>query len=522
MKLSTMFRGQEVLAKLLEQIILTLKEQSRLGELFWPMAHASAKSGFKPHSKPLLQAPKALIAHLHRSRATDGKRAPLPAELRSYLCFNTAPACACYRLRASSNAHLAEMRAFGYMPLQVLELEQLVVYRSRTQRGLPHLSGQLPFGLDQHPAAKSELARAMLRRLREDVSHHAQQQNKLLLPHMAGLAKGEFNRSLQGAPCLPQLLWQVERFVHMLIEQRRCDVQRLIELVALALKRVNYIDDAHAAVLSSRGSDVDARAASAKAQRAAQLRSFALARVGGVESELSFEQLVSLVAMQDAIALIQAMNPFLSSKRAEEALEATILAMLTANRVSQVLECLEDATRLHAYLEQLVALGHQSVGSGSGAGSCASGVCNGGADADELERAAFSKADLLAAQLTARRHYMVESPPQGSSSADGRTYTLDPRMLIFEFRHELLLREVQVALLKRFSEAYSQGRSLCHQLIMGQGKTTVIAPLLSIMIADGDRLVVSVVPLHLLMMMNHVLTSVSSEKVGMKQLRMPA
>ena len=40
--------------------------------------------------------------------------------------------------------------------------------------------------------------------------------------------------------------------------------------------------------------------------------------------------------------------------------------------------------------------------------------------------------------------------------------------------------------------------SLCHQLIMGQGKTTVIAPLLALMIADGTSLVLSIVPPHLL------------------------
>ena len=55
----------------------------------------------------------------------------------------------------------------------------------------------------------------------------------------------------------------------------------------------------------------------------------------------------------------------------------------------------------------------------------------------------------------------------------------------------------QVALLHRFVAARREKRSLCHQLIMGQGKTTVIAPLLALMIADGHRLVISIVPPHL-------------------------
>ena len=47
-------------------------------------------------------------------------------------------------------------------------------------------------------------------------------------------------------------------------------------------------------------------------------------------------------------------------------------------------------------------------------------------------------------------------------------------------------------------DAQRRGESLCHQLIMGQGKTTVIAPLLALMIADGNSLVISIVPPHLL------------------------
>ena len=55
-----------------------------------------------------------------------------------------------------------------------------------------------------------------------------------------------------------------------------------------------------------------------------------------------------------------------------------------------------------------------------------------------------------------------------------------------------------MALLHRFVAARRENRSLCHQLIMGQGKTTVIAPLLAIMLADRAHLVISVVPMPLL------------------------
>ena len=487
MKLSTIFRGQEVLAKLLVQIVLTIKERSRTGELVWPNAPAflaRVLPGVEPQVSTNLQLPQVLVAHLRASRLGDVRWAQLPAELRSYVCFNTSPSSACYMLCARSNVHQGEAHPFGHMPLQVLKMEGLVAYCSRVQRGLPQLPSQLPFALEKHPAAQSDLACAMLRRLREDVSQYAQQQNSLLLPQLAGLSEGELTRSLQSTSCLAKLRCQAQSFVQVLSEQWRRDLQRFDALVALSLKCANNTNDAPRAVPSAFCTDSDSGAAQAEqetAQRAAQLRSFSLARAGGAESELSFAQLVPLIAMSDAIPLLMVINPFLPAKRAEEALDATALAMLTANRVSQVLECLNDARELQAYLEQLVALGDsRSI--------VITDMASGGEGSAVLERAASSKAGVLASRLTARRHYMVERPPRDESGTAGGAYSLDPRLLVFEFRHDLLLREVQVALLKRFAEAHAQGRSLCHQLIMGQGKTTIITPLLSIKFTETSHL----------------------------------
>ena len=40
--------------------------------------------------------------------------------------------------------------------------------------------------------------------------------------------------------------------------------------------------------------------------------------------------------------------------------------------------------------------------------------------------------------------------------------------------------------------SFHSGASLCHQLIMGAGKTTVIAPLLALLLGDGNTLVTQV------------------------------
>lgn len=95
------------------------------------------------------------------------------------------------------------------------------------------------------------------------------------------------------------------------------------------------------------------------------------------------------------------------------------------------------------------------------------------------------EAEALAKELTARRHYITQS-------SDGRN-VLDPRFLVFEYLVTFVLHKAQVELIHEFLEARREGRSRVQQMIMGQGKTTVVAPLLCLILADGESLVTQVV-----------------------------
>ena len=96
----------------------------------------------------------------------------------------------------------------------------------------------------------------------------------------------------------------------------------------------------------------------------------------------------------------------------------------------------------------------------------------------------------LADELGARRYFMKKQE-------DGQ-YSLDPRFLVFEFLSGFLLRSRQIELVQAFVDASIRGDSRVEQMIMGQGKTTVIAPLLALMLAANDSLVMQVVPSALL------------------------
>ena len=59
------------------------------------------------------------------------------------------------------------------------------------------------------------------------------------------------------------------------------------------------------------------------------------------------------------------------------------------------------------------------------------------------------------------------------NAASRGVWGVEPRLAIFEFCAGLMLREPQVTLLRTFASADARGRSLCHQMLMGAGKTTV-------------------------------------------------
>ena len=122
----------------------------------------------------------------------------------------------------------------------------------------------------------------------------------------------------------------------------------------------------------------------------------------------------------------------------------------------------------------------------------------------------------------------------GSTSKD--SFLIDPRFLVFEFVSPFMLRGMQVDILTQFlHDARSEMepgdmngrpprfadeagkpkplftcRSAVKQMIMGAGKTTVIAPLLCVLLADGQTLVSQVVPDALLAMSREVMYSALS------------
>ena len=74
----------------------------------------------------------------------------------------------------------------------------------------------------------------------------------------------------------------------------------------------------------------------------------------------------------------------------------------------------------------------------------------------------------------------------------------------------ILLRKSQVEMVLDYMGALKKGNGMVKQMIMGAGKTTVVCPLLTLMLGDGANLIVQVVPPALLEFSRSVMRSTFS------------
>ena len=240
-----------------------------------------------------------------------------------------------------------------------------------------------------------------------------------------------------------------------------------------------------------------------KRRSAAERRAFlahSLAVAGGAEPKAWLELLVALSMAADAPAKLREMNPYLRAEEAERILDdgrddahrrphrpddappRRRRAVARARHAREPGGRRHDRRRPHAEERQ-----------------------------EGLQTQLCAQADLLAGALAQRRHFVRTTKAPGLWSEASVAY--DPRLLGFEFISGFVLREQQVSLVQAFMGAVGAGRSQVHQMIMGGGKTTVIAPLLALLLADGDRLVVQCVPAALLEMSRAVMRAVFSTVV---------
>ena len=198
--------------------------------------------------------------------------------------------------------------------------------------------------------------------------------------------------------------------------------------------------------------------------------------------EFLFGSILSTKGTDDLLAL----NPYVRPDTLNLALRLVCISMLRANRVGQANRCLGSAVSLLELLDKALMLpaGPERL-----------------SKADTLVPKLIQASESLAAGLASKRSYM---PHDAGGQQTKESIGFDPRFLLFEFVWNILLRQKQVQIVQNFRATLAEGKSKVKQMIMGAGKTTVVAPLLALMLADGNSLVISAVPKALLEMSRKV------------------
>ena len=424
----------------------------------------------------------------------------------------------------------SEIEAFSTLPLRQIGLDSYLRHVTRQQSNCEPVSGELPFDLGRHDHAQSAVARSMLERLRGDALEYAKSQNSGTTPKLHCILALEEHLQRAGASasrdsCVGHVRGCCDRLDQLyndLVVLRSSDSAYLESAVPWLLSRANDLsasppspaaakhvahmvdsmdvgtecERAVATVATASTADavlsMSSLEGSATADAADEARSrsevlFALKRLGGREASIWIEFLLASLLSSRQLEDLLRVNPFLSEATVTDLTNVMVAFILHASRVGLVNRCINDLVELRRGVHGLLSTGQDSLAATVAGGSAL--------------RSVLLCSDSLARNLASGRHFVDNVPFHFSGGEEKRRRTAlsyDPRFLVFEFTWNLMLRRSQVTMVRDYLGAVRAGESMVKQLIMGQGKTTVVCPLLTLILGDGDNLVVLVVPPALL------------------------
>ena len=450
-KISTIFRGQNVLQRLLQEFSAYASKHKK-------KIHFPPPRGFRLYDPPMFvpcAAPKDLLGN-----GPLADRMLVAARIPDYACSERElHAVQLERLTIS----MSDLEALATCPVP-FNADYVAHHEAAA------IPTTLPFTVqvDRHPNARSYVAKQMFSRLSEDVRHHANADDTLKTVGLKGFSSADL-ANIGDSSWRAQCLKRIRDLQGRLRELLESDEAFTFSGTSAVLRLANQINPKPPPSGASAGVQEEYR------KRIAVL----FARSHGQESTIWFALLIGTMLSSKGFAELARINPFLTQDHIRTLEDAVAALMLRINRAGQISRCLAACTAMAELLAQAEDGPAGDLGGGAGLGL-----------AEEMGLMARE----LAAQLSAQRSYITIE-----RDMEGKTMRLryDPRLLVFEFMQNIVLRKAQVELIEQFKVAIAQGSSRCHQMLMGAGKTTVVAPILALLLGDGQRLVVQVVPREL-------------------------
>lgn len=345
-----------------------------------------------------------------------------------------------------------ELHCFATNPLTACSISNFL----RIIREAPETltSDRLPFEIDHHPDVRSRAGRRLLERLRTDLQAGAASCSTRTTTALRHLTPTCFalmrSRGIQRERAVDDAISALQELQRVLVAQAKQDTRAVAQSIPRIEEAANHVS------LQLSDTERDSRIV------------FRLNRLARRRTPAWFGYLTRSLLSSRAEEDIVRVNPFLQHDDCSRVLDNVAVTLLRIVRVSHLQRCMSSVDALRFDLLSVKAATD--------------------AAADTTLAALERQCEGLVRMLQSRRHYMVPVDAVPGS------LEYDPRFLVFEYSFTYMLRRRQVELVRQFHSAAVSGNSQVAQMIMGAGKTTVIAPLLTLLLADGRSLVTLVVP----------------------------
>jgi len=368
-----------------------------------------------------------------------------------------------------------DLNMLVHRPLGVLDLNKYVVplTEDRSDQLAEDVAlggvGGLPFDVSRHPSATTSVARQMLTRLRQDVTSAAEKAK-------ARKDMGDFSAvTLKGFTPSDTAAIAAEAGAGRAgtaAGTARAVLRELLE----SIRRVTADDKAAAAEAMS-AALATANGLRKDAESGTKMLRLGLQRRAGAWAEVTFEDLVECLTCEGGEHILSRLSPGVTAAQIVNALHLASQSLLLTLRATL-------AARAAAMVaDTLIALTN-----------CAKTAALDGIDS--VDRDLRLRALAIAELLSVERHYFHADTANPFNKATTLVY--DPRLLVYEYSQSIVLRKRQVELTRDFVNTAELGGGQCAQMLMGEGKTTVVCPLLGFLLAKKSSIVVQVVPHALL------------------------
>ena len=471
----TMHEKAVPLHDLFVNVVKLFKEKDLAGKLNWPPERETFPKLANPPANlrvyvternDMLSAPKSelpaclLLDHSPDCQITNFACDAQPVALgpiNSAALYTTAS-----EIAALEREDKESLAAFCDKPLSVLGLEQYLV--SEAMAASP---AQLPFRADDHPHAQSPIAKTTLKRMKEHMSTFSAVQSKRRVTKLKCIAQITASGSSGDVASARSTLLKLQG---SLLQLRNLSVGYVKAAIPIITNAANHVE-------------LSAPSAAVPKNPAEQIQrlKYSLMLKSHNRTQLWFQYICcSLLSVRQHQEWLK-LNPFVSKDTYDVAIQLLVRTLFHAVRVGQVNRCLEDISGLLSLLDK--ADGGNSSSSSNNNNSNNSNKRNtivvesesfgfeeepeSGSGGSSPTKAAAAIDSHLIVELEQKADSLIRNLTAARAYVDAKTKCIDPRFLIFEFQANVILRDRQVDLVRKFVSAVKNDRrDIVEQMIM--------------------------------------------------------